>query len=314
MRVLRLPRLAVLVVCAIALTASAQEENSCAEHVTSAVTPLHEQLSSVTANLGKVTAERDALHGSVTSSKEEYATLYAAWQKQAEEIASLKGTHSECSSKLNNLQSTHSDCSSKLSDATEQLLKASSKKLDIPTIATALAAIAKESALSAVATSKAVFEELKDGKTDRLSAVVGDLLSTTRGVASSVVAFVTAQVDQHLPEPVKQQISTHVAKAQALWKEHVTDAAWAQPMLKQFSSVNEELKKVVGSTLASTPALAPLADPVTVQLLAYSVFALPVVLLLVLPLALAGGKKKPETDTRGPAGKGGKKKTKSTRA
>lgn len=278
--------LALLVICSFSTLAWAEED--CTDAIAAATAPLKTQLQ-------ELTTARDTAVQEAALSKDSYAKLYAAWQQQATDIEALKAQVAGLTTKL--------------AAAEEQLAKKpESVKLDIPTIAVALVGIAKEKTWAAVDTGKAVFEELKQGKTDLLSALGQDLVSTLAGAASSTVAFIKAEADEHLPESVKQQISTNVAKAQAFWKEHVTDAAWAQPVLKQLSSVNDELKKVITSALSSTPALQPLADPVTVQLLVYAIFALPILLLLVLPLALAGGKKeRPAADTRPSSSKNKKK-------
>ncbi len=135
-------------------------------------------------------------------------------------------------------------------------------KLDLPTIAVALVDLGKDAALAAWGEAKAIFEvcaagvecgqrtrprwhtpqtcargvvvapaqELKGGKTTKLEALVAGTLSTFRGAASSAVAFVRKEADEHLPEGVKKQLAQGAAQAQALWKEHVTDAAWvSQP-------------------------------------------------------------------------------------
>lgn len=261
----------VLALALVALLGVASAQEDCSAQVSAAVSPVQKQLDDVNSK---------------------YADLYALWQKQTSEIDTLKGSVGELKGKL------------------EAVKAKPQAKLDLPTIALALVDLAKEGALAAWDEVKAIAEELKSGKTTKLEARVASTLSTFQGAASSVIAFMRREADEHLPEPVKKQIAAGAAKAQALWKEHVTDAAWAQPLLAQLKSVNEEVTKVVSSALTSTPALAPLSDPVTVQLVVYAVFALPVLVLVLLVLVLVSGGKKKDAAAEGGKPGGSKKKGK----
>ncbi len=75
------------------------------------------------------------------------------------------------------------------------------------------------------------------------------------------------------------QVEPHIEK-------HITSAAWWKSLTAQAALVELELRTYITSTLKSVPSLAPYADPVTVQLLVYFMFAAPVLTLLLSTVAL----------------------------
>jgi hypothetical protein len=81
------------------------------------------------------------------------------------------------------------------------------------------------------------------------------------------------------PQPPPLQAQPHIEK-------HITSAAWWKSLCKQAEQLEAELRTLVASSLKSVPALAPYADPVTVQLAVYFVFAAPVLTLLLASCAL----------------------------
>ncbi|GFH20037.1 uncharacterized protein HaLaN_17091 [Haematococcus lacustris] len=187
-------------------------------------------------------------------------------------------------------------------------VKQKAAPLDFQAVVAALMASSQSWVKALAADASAIFEELKTGKTEKIQVLAKSSLDAVRGAASSTVAFVRTEVDEHVPEPVKQKVMELFAQAKLLWQQNVIEAAWMKPLLEQLASLNAEVKKVLTDVLSKTPALAPYADPVSVQLAVYGVFGLPVLLVLVLPLALASRSKQA---AQAPGSTASKKKKKS---
>jgi hypothetical protein len=75
----------------------------------------------------------------------------------------------------------------------------------------------------------------------------------------------------------------------------------------QAAQIEGELQQTVRSFIATQPSLAKLNDPVTLQLLVYTILGLPVLLLLVLFMAAVGGPRKSQGGSAGSAQAKGKK-------
>ncbi|KAJ9506301.1 hypothetical protein QJQ45_019758 [Haematococcus lacustris] len=138
--------------------------------------------------------------------------------------------------------------------------------LNVQAVVAALMASGQSWVKALAADASAIFEELKTGKTEKIQVLAKSSLDAVRGAASSTVAFVRTEVDEHVPEPVKQKVMELFAQAKLLWQQNVIEAAWMKPLLEQLASLNAEVKKVLTDVLSKTPALAPYADPVSVQL------------------------------------------------
>lgn len=76
---------------------------------------------------------------------------------------------------------------------------------------------------------------------------------------------------------------------------------------QQAAQIEGELQHTVRSFVATQPSLASLNDPVTLQLLVYTILGLPVLLLLVLFMAAVGGPRKSQGSSAGSAQAKGKK-------
>eukprot|EP00199_Chlamydomonas_sp_CCMP681_P006728 CAMPEP_0119103124 /NCGR_PEP_ID=MMETSP1180-20130426/1660_1 /TAXON_ID=3052 ORGANISM="Chlamydomonas cf sp, Strain CCMP681" /NCGR_SAMPLE_ID=MMETSP1180 /ASSEMBLY_ACC=CAM_ASM_000741 /LENGTH=277 /DNA_ID=CAMNT_0007087565 /DNA_START=42 /DNA_END=875 /DNA_ORIENTATION=- len=223
-----------------------------------------------------------SLEAEIRTLKSELSNLRASLEASQKAI-------SKSSAVLSEKESSLTQCHSKLTEAGK------ASQMDFGKLMAALSNSVQAGATRGIEEIKAVAQEMSSGKFDKLHEALACTTKSIRSAFSSVVSIGLAQLQHHTPPAVKEQMSQAQQKAAGLWKAHVVDAAWAQPLLRQAAALNAELKRLVTQGLSSHPSMAPFADPVTVQLIVGAVFALPVVLLLVLPFALGGSTASKET-------------------
>ncbi|KAJ9522559.1 hypothetical protein QJQ45_008403 [Haematococcus lacustris] len=251
---------------------------------------LHEELKQAQTSL----ASKDAQLAAVSESGDQAASLQQCQDELEKKDVSIKkyaDYYQYQRGQIEKLQAELTEAKASITSKDEQLASATAAPLDFQAVVAALMASSQSWVKALAADASAIFEELKTGKTEKIQVLAKSSLDAVRGAASSTVAFVRTEVDEHVPEPVKQKVMELFAQAKLLWQQNVIEAAWMKPLLEQLASLNAEVKKVLTDVLSKTPALAPYADPVSVQLAVYGVFGLPVLLVLVLPLALASRSK-----------------------
>lgn len=294
-----------LVACllaALCVSGRAQDATECASAVNAAKSQLEAHLT-----------------GSFAAEKASYDETISKWQAAYEALKSqydeLQATITHHTSSLAAEKDRTTSLAAQLEEAKKATASKAAKPHDVTDLLAALAKHGEKALHDAWAETKAIAKELQHGKTDRLAAVSVSAVQTLRGAGSCTVAFVKAELDEHVPEHIKQQVAAAHLKVLALWNQHVVEAAWAQPILKQLGALNNDMKKIVVKQLAKSPALAPLADPVTVQLVVVGAFALPLLLVLLIVLMALGGSAKKETQARPGGGKAkGKKSGKAPKA
>ncbi|KAL6760205.1 hypothetical protein V8C86DRAFT_2558958 [Haematococcus lacustris] len=282
---------------------------------------LHEELKQAQTSLASKDAQLAAVSGSgdqaasLQQCQDELEKKDVSIKKYADYYQYQKGQIEKLQAELTEAKASITSKDEQLASATAALQRAEGEStskaapLDFQAVVAALMASSQSWVKALAADASAIFEELKTGKTEKIQVLAKSSLDAVRGAASSTVAFVRTEVDEHVPEPVKQKVMELFAQAKLLWQQNVIEAAWMKPLLEQLASLNAEVKKVLTDVLSKTPALAPYADPVSVQLAVYGVFGLPVLLVLVLPLALASRSKQA---AQAPGSTASKKKKKSS--
>eukprot|EP00200_Dunaliella_tertiolecta_P011064 CAMPEP_0202381642 /NCGR_PEP_ID=MMETSP1127-20130417/37594_1 /ASSEMBLY_ACC=CAM_ASM_000462 /TAXON_ID=3047 /ORGANISM="Dunaliella tertiolecta, Strain CCMP1320" /LENGTH=277 /DNA_ID=CAMNT_0048980673 /DNA_START=23 /DNA_END=856 /DNA_ORIENTATION=+ len=235
---------------------------------------------------------------SCDSLREQLASSQAQLGQKSNELRAVQLQLWERMKELSQKTSELSQKAQELSQKKLELQRAqqASQDLSLAAVASALSRGLKNKSQSLQGEVLLIFEEAKQGKFDRVHVLGLGLLDSCRGAASSVYAFIATEADEHLPPPAKAALRSWCASASSVWHAYVVEAAWAAPVVSRVKAANQELMAILTLQLRAVPSLQPYSDPAFVQLLVYAIFGLPLLLLVILPLALLLSTRKAEDE------------------
>ncbi|KAF5827760.1 hypothetical protein DUNSADRAFT_18784 [Dunaliella salina] len=225
---------------------------------------------------------QDSSSCSCDAVKEQLASTQAQLGQKSNELYAVQLQLWERTNELSQKTSELSQKTAELSQKELELQRArtASQDLSLAAVAKALSGALKNKIQSLKGELLIIIEEAKQGKFDRARVLGLDLMQATnnlwRGASSSVYAFLATE---------------------------------AAPFVSKVKAANQELMAILTLQLRAVPSLRPYADPAFVQLLVYAIFGLPILLLVILPLALLLSTRKaedeaPQSQKRGNKGKG----------